>query len=445
MILSILRWANVQIFENTCSALRFSIRPREWRDVNMNLEKYEGQGLGHKEWTCICGGKNYQNFCVYCGNPRSYAEANELDSGSEWRCTCGTINSDNFCIHCGKRRGEDASQSISNPSKQADAIEVQKERQDTNGNWKIALIGFGFLVIIGTAFFLERNDVALLDGQIHETENNKQETMQVASLSQETGTKKDLLAKSDLSLNGLDVGDEEKKMRDVLGVENSRKIQDNETFFCYDTVDVGVINGKIASFVSDSSNSMTKRGIHPGSSFQEVLSAYGSDYYKTNYGNLILYEYEFQSIDRETGLLRFAVNESDKKVNYISIRIPENDAKLRTKENSTEKLDYKVAIDVFYSFHRNITNKSYRQAYNCLSNDMQNHMSYDGWVPGFKTTVSSTPYDIKITSGDADHVVLTYVLRAVDNPGGTQEFNGTVTLIKIGDEWRINEIVNKAK
>ena len=103
------------------------------------------------------------------------------------------------------------------------------------------------------------------------------------------------------------------------------------------------------------------------------------------------------------------------------------------------------AVTVLEQFHKNITEKNYRNAYACLSSDFQNRMTYDGWAPGFKTTVSSKATDIKIASETTDKIVLTYNLEAVDNPGGTQNFNGKVTLVKAGSDWKISEIVNKVK
>lgn len=96
-------------------------------------------------------------------------------------------------------------------------------------------------------------------------------------------------------------------------------------------------------------------------------------------------------------------------------------------------------IQVLQSFHQNITGKKYRQAYKCLSKDFQNSMSYEGWASGFQTTVSSTASDVNIIS----QTVLTYTLKAVDNPGGTQYFKGTAVLIKENDGWKIDEVTNK--
>ena len=100
-------------------------------------------------------------------------------------------------------------------------------------------------------------------------------------------------------------------------------------------------------------------------------------------------------------------------------------------------------IQVLQSFHQNITGKKYRQAYKCLSQDFQNSMSYEGWASGFQTTVSSTVSDVNIISKTDSQTVLTYTLKAVDNPGGTQYFRGTAVLIKENGVWKIDEVTNK--
>ncbi len=101
-------------------------------------------------------------------------------------------------------------------------------------------------------------------------------------------------------------------------------------------------------------------------------------------------------------------------------------------------------IQVLHTFHRSITNKNYRKAYNCLSKDFQNSMSYEGWASGFETTVSSTVSNIKTESQTDTQTVLTYKLKAVDDPGGTRYFSGTAVFVKGADGWKIDEITNKA-
>lgn len=101
------------------------------------------------------------------------------------------------------------------------------------------------------------------------------------------------------------------------------------------------------------------------------------------------------------------------------------------------------AVRTFQNFHQNITDRRLRAAYDTLSADMQSEMTFEGWAPGFNTTVSSTPLNIEITNSAPERVTLTYTLRAVDNPGGTRYFNGRATLVKRGAVWEIAEIINK--
>ena len=108
----------------------------------------------------------------------------------------------------------------------------------------------------------------------------------------------------------------------------------------------------------------------------------------------------------------------------------------------------KSAAETLISFHKNITEKNFRTAYDCLSYDFQNIMSYDGWVPGFKTTVSSNVSQIRVVSESENFITLAYILTAVDNINGTTQtakFNGTVELVKEGDRWKIDRIENKVR
>ncbi len=107
-------------------------------------------------------------------------------------------------------------------------------------------------------------------------------------------------------------------------------------------------------------------------------------------------------------------------------------------------ITYKNPIQVLQAFHQNITNKQYRKAYNYLSEDFQNSVSYEGWAPGFRTTISSTVSNVKNVSQTDNQAVLIYILKAVDYPGGTRYFQGTATFIKTSDGWKIDEITNKA-
>lgn len=105
----------------------------------------------------------------------------------------------------------------------------------------------------------------------------------------------------------------------------------------------------------------------------------------------------------------------------------------------------KAAVDALVSFHRDITQKNYRAAYNRLSFSFQNEMTYEGWIPGFNTTVSSSADQIGVESESSEKIVLSYILTAVDNINGRKEitrFKGTVTVINEGGAWKIDAIKN---
>lgn len=117
-------------------------------------------------------------------------------------------------------------------------------------------------------------------------------------------------------------------------------------------------------------------------------------------------------------------------------------------KNPGKTVQQRAAVQTLLDFHDNITKRNFGKAYDCLSWDFQSYMSYDGWVPGFSTTVSSEVDDIKIVSESGNKIVLTYILKAVDNINGRQEttyFNGTVSVISENGNWKIDEIKNKVR
>ena len=117
-------------------------------------------------------------------------------------------------------------------------------------------------------------------------------------------------------------------------------------------------------------------------------------------------------------------------------------------KNSGQTPNQRAAIQTLLDFHNGITTKNLRDSYNCLSMGFQNFMSYDGWAPGFDTTVSSEVDNIKIVSEADNEIVLNYVLKATDNIQGKQQvsyFNGTVSIINENGRWKIDNIKNKAR
>ena len=100
--------------------------------------------------------------------------------------------------------------------------------------------------------------------------------------------------------------------------------------------------------------------------------------------------------------------------------------------------------DVFQQFHKAITDRQYMKAYNFLSPEMKQYVgNVEGWKNGYATTLSSVPTNISVISFNTNRTDLRFRLRAVDRVGTgmqTRYFNGTCTLIKCADGWKIDEV-----
>ena len=119
--------------------------------------------------------------------------------------------------------------------------------------------------------------------------------------------------KTDLSLGGLDLGD---PAGDIAEVETDAEKKDPKqegSMLRHYYADMQIVeeNGKITALVSETDKVSTKRGIHQGSTLDEVQKAYGTDTFsQSDDGDgRTLYEYKFTGQDDRVGLLRFAVKD----------------------------------------------------------------------------------------------------------------------------------------
>lgn len=100
---------------------------------------------------------------------------------------------------------------------------------------------------------------------------------------------------------------------------------------------------------------------------------------------------------------------------------------------------------VFLAFHRMITNRNYRGAYNCLSPDMKDYVgSCDVWASGYRTTVASIPQNVNVIEQTENVAKLSFLLLAVDRVGSSQQeryFRGTCTMIFYDGSWKIDEVL----
>lgn len=261
-----------------------------------------------------------------------------------------------------------------------------------------------------------------------------------------------LSVNSDLSLGGVELGYSIEQMHKVLGKETSIDEKDSYKFYNYSDIQVGIKNGKVDALVSNSSAVATKRGIHQGSSLKDVFDKYGDNYNKMDYDDLILYEYTFATDNNKNGILRFAISKSNNQVNYISVRIPEEDLNTKsitTTDNSTSNVtNANEAAQALNNYYAAINKHDMRAAYNILSDDMQTHMgSLNDYADGYKTTLSDSISNVQVTSNSGDEIALSYTLTARDSYNSNsikeQTFACTALLSKKTGSWHIVDMSAK--
>ena len=101
-----------------------------------------------------------------------------------------------------------------------------------------------------------------------------------------------------------------------------------------------------------------------------------------------------------------------------------------------------AARQAFINYHRAITNKDYREAYEILSFEQRKRFGeFNSYVTGFENTISSEVSDLDLVSADSDSCTFNYTLTARDRYQGgkvkIQIFKGQVTLAKDNGKWFI--------
>lgn len=262
---------------------------------------------------------------------------------------------------------------------------------------------------------------------------------QPKSLPAGTGTYSQQVVKtadSELSLNGVYLGQIWDEAKDGLGRELSTSdSKDGAVHHKFTDMDVVVKDNKVIMLTSSSPAAQSKRGIHQGSSFDDVVNAYGDDYQASEYGAQIHYEYTFKTDDGKTGILRFAVNKNSQAVEYISVRLAD------------EQTD--GAKQAFLAYHKDISGHHLQEAFQLLTPDFQTSVGgYDGYAPGYAYTLSSDVSNIRQIASGGNKTTFSFALKARDRiPGSAkvkvQYFNGQVTMVKDGDTWKISDMSAK--
>ena len=101
-----------------------------------------------------------------------------------------------------------------------------------------------------------------------------------------------------------------------------------------------------------------------------------------------------------------------------------------------------VARQTFMDYHKAITDKNYREAYEILSYKQRERVGdFDSYVAGFANTISSEVSDLNLVSSDEDSCTFDYTITARDGYQGgkikVQTFKGQVTMAKDKGRWYI--------
>ena len=253
----------------------------------------------------------------------------------------------------------------------------------------------------------------------------------------------------DLSLGELAIDDSANKVSSKLGKAISETTDsDGGRRLKFKDAEVVVKHGKISALVSMSPALSTPRGIHEGSSVREMIDKYGTGCLKTAFGEQTLYEYEITSADGHTCYLRFAVNNSNGKVDYISERLVQSESAPK-QDDVVAKVDSSADAErAFINYHKAITNRNYREAYEMLSYKQRERVgSFDSYAEGYTNTISSEVSDLRLISSDSDSYTFDYTLTARDRYQGNRvkvmTFKGQVTMAKDQKDWFIRQAQSK--
>lgn len=316
-------------------------------------------------------------------------------------------------------------------------IEYREKRESEEMKNKIAIFLMGIAMLF-TIFFYIADIYGRLDSKAaSKTESSKikkstalEQSSRNKSIETSLNDDEKIFTheSSETSLDSVEIG---MKTTELVSMKGGAKKQDEWLFPGYIAYDYGnvtaVVKGdRVCAIFTNLPATATKKGIHPGSSDQELKNAYGST--SINYFNNRLYE--FTSIDGQKCFVGFVVSNGA----VIGIKITVKDV-----------YDFWAAYDSLTKFNELITKRDYDLAYDYfLTENMKNQLgNYDNWRAGYRTTVKSEIKRINSVKKVGDAVEIAYDLEATDNPGGTRYFTGRALIQKNGGWWAIDNMINK--
>lgn len=299
--------------------------------------------------------------------------------------------------------------------------EKNQQQEDNNFPREWFLIVLAFVAVIGGVIAMNSSDSS------KPPSSSITNTKALTTTSSPT-TKESTREASETSLAGIEIG---MTVKEMISANGSAKSYGEFGFPGYTEYDYGnvfaVVKGeRVCAIYSNEPTAGTKRGVHAGTSEQELKKFYGDT--SIIYLNQRLYE--FTSKDKQKCYVGFAVDNGA----VLQILIAEIDV-----------FDFISAGHSLLNFHALITERNYSDAYDYyLTENMKNQLgNYDSWKSGYRTTVSSEIKKINSIRKKGDAVEIAYDLEAVDDPGGTHYFTGKAIIKKNGGLWAIDSMENR--
>ena len=243
-------------------------------------------------------------------------------------------------------------------------------------------------------------------------------------------------SKTEISLNGIDVGIDLNELQEKLGNPNSHENMGDYEIYSYNNLKVEIRDNKVHALMTDSPGVKTVAGVQVGSSFDDLVSRHGSDFNK-RFDKLMIYEYSRPALNNQVGALIFSVDGSQDRVMSIVARLKEG--------TGPEAEQAKLALHKFLNTIAR-GESEIRKAYkDMLTNYYKATVPEEVFVKMCEQ-FSSLDFnkEFQVLSSKPSSVVLAFEAGARTRlePTGTlyTPWTGEIEMVNEGDIWKINSV-----
>ena len=251
----------------------------------------------------------------------------------------------------------------------------------------------------------------------------------------------EVTAQTDLSLNGIDVGISLERLNEILGANDSVEDFDGYSIYRYGSLKAEVRSGKVVALITDDSRFSTSKNIHVGSTYSEVISAYGQHANKSS-ERFTIYEYPIKALNNGNGVMRFSVDGV-----HLSDPVVQISARLVDKHEANENVEQaKMAL---HKFLNAIARKDFDRAYDeMLTNNYKSMVPKQQFAAiGGQLTSVDFNENFTVVSASQNVVVLGFEAGSrtqVDYGGEMKKlytpWNGEIEIVNEAGVWKINVV-----